>query len=58
MKKDDSLSIPMLIILIGTPIAFFSFNWKIAIAVFLVGIVSLGWKNRHDGPFPTDKGDY
>ena len=46
---------PVLIFLAIVGYAPYIGGWKLALAVFIIGVIILGWKDRHKGPFPTKK---
>ena len=51
----EKFDYPALFGVIVISMAFTYFNWVIGIITTIVTIVALGWKNRHKGPFPTNK---
>ena len=45
----------ILFALIAIPLAFTFGGVWVGIAVIVIGVVALGWRKRHDGPFPTNR---
>jgi len=55
MGKSDWPAI--LFLLVGLPLAFTYGGIWVGLIVLVIGVVVLGWNKRHDGPFPTNKGE-
>ncbi len=49
--------IVIIFIFIVLPTAFTVGGTWVGIAVLVIGVVALGWKKRHEGPFPTNKSE-
>ncbi len=47
----------ILFLLVGLPLAFTYGGIWVGLIVLLIGVVALGWSKRHEGPFPTNKGE-
>ena len=54
-KKTDWPAI--LFLLVGLPLAFTYGGVWIGLFFLVIGVVALGWSKRHEGPFPTNKGE-
>lgn len=39
------------------PLAFTYGGIWVGLIVLVIGVVALGWSKRHEGPFPTNKGE-
>ena len=46
-----------LLLFFGLPIAFTYGGMWIGLIVLVAGVVTLGWRKRHEGPFPTSRND-
>jgi len=55
-EKERSDWPALILLFIGRPLAFTYGGLWIGLLALVVGIISLGWSKRHEGPFPTDKG--
>ena len=51
--KPEWLAILFLFVVV--PLAFTYGGWPAGLIVLVVGIIALGWRQRHDGPFPTNR---
>jgi hypothetical protein len=49
--------VAVIFIFIVLPAAFTLGGVWVGIATLVIGIVALGWKKRHEGPFPTNKSE-
>ena len=56
--KKDKIDIPAIVSIIIILIAFIFFGFWIGVLTFIINSVFLGWKDRHKGPFPTDKNKF
>ncbi len=56
-KKDNSKSDwpALLLIFVGLPVAFTYGGLWVGLLVLVIGVVTLGWSKRHEGPFPTNR---
>jgi len=48
IESGNSNILGYLILLIGSPISFYFFNWWIGLIVAFLGLVIIGWKKRYD----------
>jgi|SaaInl7_150m_RNA_FD_contig_21_717309_length_280_multi_9_in_0_out_0_1 hypothetical protein len=46
---------PIIFLLVVLPIAFTFGGVWLGIPILVIGFVVLGWRKRHNGPFPTNK---
>lgn len=54
VKKSKSDWPALILLFIGIPIAFTYGGVWVGLIVSVIGVVVLGWNNRHKGPFPTN----
>lgn len=54
-KGTDWIAIIFLFIIL--PTAFTVGGAWVGITALVIGVVALGWKKRHEGPFPTNKSE-
>lgn len=52
-KKDNNNWFIAIFILIILPAAFTYGGAWVGVPVFIIGVIVLGWSDRHKGPFPT-----
>jgi hypothetical protein len=54
-EKDKSDWPAILFAIVALPIAFTYGGVWIGLGVLIIGVVSLGWSKRYEGPLPTNK---
>lgn len=54
-KKSSEDWPPIIFVLLVLPITFTYGGMWVGIAALIIGVVALGWSNRHEGPFPTNR---
>lgn len=45
----------LLLIFVGLPVAFTYGGLWVGLLVLVIGVVALGWSERYEGPFPTNR---